>query len=344
MDTRNRNSVARRLVRLALPALAAVCAARARDTWYVAVGGGGDGSSADSPTNSLQGAVDACDTGGTVWLAPGVYDEGGVAGYPSGSALTSRVAIARALTVRGVDGDPSQAVIRGRWESPGTNGPAAIRGVYMAAGARLLNLTVTNGATMAAVPPGGKDWDTRGGGICCQDTSAVISNCVIAGNRASGQWGYGFGGGAYGGTLFGCELTGNAAWGGGGARSSLLSNCVIRANLAAPRPGNEYPVGGGVSSCTVYTSIIEGNSNLGYNGGGAHDSTLYFCVLTNNHTTGAYGGAAFGGTLHGCILAGNSADRAGATYGSMLYNCLLTGNRSRGDFASAAQNCHPTSQ
>jgi hypothetical protein len=315
MKTRNRNSVARRLVRLALPALAAVCAARARDTWYVAVGGGGDGSSPASPTNSLQGAINACDTGGTVWLAPGVYDEGGVAGYPSGSKLTSRVVIAKALTVRGVDGDPSQAVIRGRWESPGTNGPAAIRGVYMAAKARLLNLTVTNGATMSRVPSGGSGADTCGGGICCRDTSAVISNCVIAGNCAGGRgWSNAGGGGVYQGTLLGCELTGNTAWGGGGAHSSVLSNCVIRANRVDPRQVDQYPDGGGVAYCTVRDSVIEGNRCLG-SGGGAHNSTLFFCVLTNNHAAGDYSGAAHGGTLYNCILAGNSAGTAGATCG-----------------------------
>ena len=46
-----------------------------------------------------------------------------------------------------------------------------------------------------------------GGGVYCESTSAVLSNCVLTGN-----YGHGYGGGAYGGTLNNCTLTGNSAW------------------------------------------------------------------------------------------------------------------------------------
>ena len=45
----------------------------------------------------------------------------------------------------------------------------------------------------------------NGGGVYCESTSAVLSNCVLTGNSA------GDGGGAYGGTLNNCTLTGNSA-------------------------------------------------------------------------------------------------------------------------------------
>jgi parallel beta-helix repeat protein len=103
-----------------------------------------------------------------------------------------------------------------------------------------------------------------------------------------------FGGGAYGGSLTNCTLTGNTAYsGGGGAYDSTLNNCTLTSNSA-------------------------------FGGGGAYDSTLNNCTLTGNSVRGAYleffsSGAAFHCIANNCIGFGNMSYRFG-TLGP-IYTC-----------------------
>ena len=55
----------------------------------------------------------------------------------------------------------------------------------------------------------------------------MLTNCVLSGNEAH------FGGGAYGGTLNNCTLTGNTGWEcGGGAYDCTLNNCTLTGNFS----------------------------------------------------------------------------------------------------------------
>src|SRR5207344_293420 len=97
------------------------------------------------------------------------------------------------------------------------------RCVYLTNWASLSGFTLTNG-----VNPG------SGGGLWCESTNAVVSNCVVVDNytynlRLSGN----VGGGAYGGTLNNCTLTGNSAQFGGGAYGCTLNNCILSGNRAS---------------------------------------------------------------------------------------------------------------
>ena len=76
-------------------------------TFFVSTDGSGDGSSWASPTNSIQGAIDASDNdpASIVYVTNGVYDVGGVSGYPAAIGppnddVINRVAIHKPIIVR----------------------------------------------------------------------------------------------------------------------------------------------------------------------------------------------------------------------------------------------------
>src|SRR5207247_1660872 len=121
----------------------------------------------------------------------------GSAGYGN---MTNRVAIELAISVESING-PDVTIIQG-WQVPGTtNGDGAIRCVYLTNGASLSGFTLTNGATRAVVVDYQAYYESGGGGVWCESTSSLVSNCVLTGNSA-----YHGGGGAYQGTVNNCTL------------------------------------------------------------------------------------------------------------------------------------------
>jgi hypothetical protein len=288
---------------------------------------------------NIQAAVDAAGAGDEVVVTNGVYSTGQrvVAGT---YGTTNRVAVDRPLTLRSANGPQSTTI----------DGGLAMRCVYLSNGSSLSGFTLTRGATIG------------GGGVWCESATAVVSNCVIAGNGTADYWGNGVGGGAYQGSLYNCVLRSNTANDGAGAYASILNDCIVDGNSAmygyywdidGGHGGGAYGstlnaclissnaayYGGGVSSSTLTNCTLNGNSALadlytGYGcaGGGAYASTLRGCTLTGNSAYGdqfvvnGQGGAASDSVLVECTLTANSADVGGGVYYSTLYNCNVAGN------------------
>jgi hypothetical protein len=287
--------------------LASPMSSTAATNYYVATNGpGGAFTNWATAASNIQDAIDRTIAGDVVWVSNGIYSAGGVTncGYAS-NVLTNRVAIWKAITVRSANNDPTNTIIMGA-KDPGTgsNGPAAVRCVYMTNGSSLIGFTLTNGATL----PGTANFDTYGGGVMCKDsTSPIISNCVITGNSA----GY-VGAGVNGGTLNNCTVIGNSGLQGGGAEGSYLNNCLIISNRV-------NDIGGGVYFCTLSNCTLTGNSAPS-GGGGAQESTLYNCLITGN-SSWSEGSAAYG-TLYNCTVVRNLGYGGGVSRGTYV-NCII---------------------
>jgi len=292
---------------------------KAATTFYVTTDGRGDGSSWASPTNSIQGAIDASDDdpASVVWVSNGVYGVGGTTGWPAGGSLSNRVVIWKAITVRSVNG-PSDTSIKGAWNPVTTNGPAAVRCVYMVNGATLVGFTLTNGATRELAHTG-LSIDRDAGGVLCQTVAAVtLSNCWIVGNAGAL-----YGGGAQYGTLYDCIIDGNlGVGGGGGVHESRLFNCTVSRNRTVTGYGAGMSGSGGASNCVFVAN------HAGYLFGGAafaSRGTLVNCTIVSNTAT-AYGGGIAYGTAYNCLFFGNAAPYGGGAYDMSLYNCTVAGN------------------
>ena len=274
--------------------------------YYVAPGGGHIApydTWARAATN-IQTAVDFVSTGAVVWVSNGVYNTGGqvVAGSPS-----NRVVINKAITVRRVNG-PAVTVIAGRADPVTTNGDAAVRCVYLISDATLIGFTLTNGHTRAT---GDSYFARSGGGVLC--TAGTLSNCILTGNGAHDD-----GGGAVGGRLDRCTLSGNRALFGGGASFSTLSNCLLALNRASS--------GGGASGGRLVNCVIQGNvaaSPFGQ-GGGCASASLSGCTVAGNISSNTGGGVSFC-TLENTIVYFNAAVGVAPNYESSTFtNCCTT--------------------
>ena len=263
---------------------------------------------ATAATN-IQNAIAAAAAGDVVLVTNGVYATGG---KTMDGIITNRVAIDRPILVQSVNG-AGATIILGAWDSKSTNGPGAVRCVWVATNGILNGFTLRGGATGAnylntQATSGGGVWGARTN--LSNPVTATVANCIISSNAA-----FNLGGGAYQVILKNCTIAANIATGGGtggngsggGAELSDLRNCLVLNNSTIPYNTSSSGNGGGVDNCTVRNSALAGN------------------FAQNN------GGAANGGTLINCTAAGNTtmgyaSISSAAVYGAVLSNCIVYGN------------------
>ena len=206
--------------------LGGFCAA---DELYVAVN---DPNAADTseagrgtaalPYRTIQAAVDAAPSGGTVLVRPGVYNEGSQVSPVSASDRPSRLLIEKPVTIRSTEG-ASVTEIRGQHaEADNHLGSGAIRCILVTAdgaGSVVEGFTIANGATYSG---GDNAGDARGGGIRslaeCYVVDCVFTNCFAS-----------RGGALCGGTAVRCYFRGNGGpvWNSGVAAEANLWNSVV---------------------------------------------------------------------------------------------------------------------
>jgi hypothetical protein len=254
-------------------------------------------------TTNIQNAITASAAGDVVLVTNGLYNSGGISmdGY-----ITNRVSINKAILVDSVNG-PAATIIQGAWDPTATNGPGAVRCVWMTNNTILGGFTICGGATREEFAQGA--FSTQGGGVLAASTNSVIYDCVLTTNIASFDGGGIFGfSGASETRVISCSFIGNqagpiyAAYG-GGAYACNLQNCILLDN-ASPQGD-----GGGAAFCNLKNSALSGNwcANFGW---AAYSDSLANCTVISNTTSsavlsGATGPAVYSATLTNCIVIDN---------------------------------------
>jgi hypothetical protein len=260
---------------------------------------------------NIQDAVDTSAAGDLILVTNGVYQFGG---RPvEGSTLTNRVTLDKAVTVQSVNG-PEVTTIEGYQDPATTNGDDAVRGAYVVDGAALTGFTIEHGATLQR-PNTQTNAEANGGGVWCQSSNALVSNCIIVSNACSV-----YGAGIYSGTLTGCRIDYNSiqgfgSYGAGAAAHSVVLDSTINSNYFFTVNASEY--GAGAYYCVLSNCTINGNLKCGVVGG-----TLDYCTIANNTNSGAVSA-----TLNNCTIYSNqTAGTGGGASGCLLNNCVVSNN------------------
>jgi len=245
-----------------------------------------------SEYSTIQAAIDAAVDGDTIIVSQGTYHESIDSNDKSFILTSTDPNDPNVVAGTVIDADGSRSVII-LTDTPGAE-------------CVLAGLTIT----------GGEDSD-EGGGVCCEDGTLTIRNCVFSGNIAEDGGGIFNDSGSL--TVINCTFSENEADGGhGGGIYSVsgeltLINCTFTGNSATLE-------GGGVA--TDYKTVIVTNCTFSGN------SADYGGGMNNSH---------FGATATNCLFIGNSADEHGGAVciktldeqggeTLRLTNCTFSGN------------------
>ena len=270
----------------------------------------------DRAATNIQAAVDICPIGGTVLVAPGVYDTGGRIGC---GVVPNRVYIPHPMTVRADQGEKYTQIA-----GAATNEGGPVRCAYIKDGGVLEGFALSNGHTQVS---GEGFLDMSGGGVWAEQ-DGLLSACTVSYCEAADQ-----GGGVFGGVVSNCGVHLNASHQGGGCSFSDIHASQVTFNSA--------DIGGGCSRCTMRDTGLSYNT-AGMQGGGASACSLYDCTVTHN-TANSYGGGADYGSAVRTVFGYNKAKSGGGARGADLRNCVVYENHAReyggGTYAATVRNC-----
>ncbi len=282
------------LIYLILIALAATCSAA---TITVHADGSGD-----YPT--IQAAIDAAIEGDIIELTPGAY---------TGPGNRDIDFLGKAITVRSENG-PNNCFIfcfgteaephRGFYFHSGEDANSIIEGISIALGYAAL-----------------------GGGVCCEQSSPTVTNCIFYGNSAVAGGGISCDDSSSP-KIADCTFTYNTAYAGGGIynrenSNPTVTNCTFNGNSAIVYQGWAIGYGGGM--CNVNSDPIVNN-----------------CTFIDNLAK-KYGGGicnynSSSPKVSDCTFNGNVAEDVGRGYGGGMMNwqgskpevtnCVFKNNRS----------------
>lgn len=269
----------------------------AADTFYVATNGVdavGRGSE-ESPFETIQYAIDSASSGSTIWVKPGIYDKGGAENAISGAIHTNRVVLKKKVYLKSTDGAAVTHIVGAPDPNTGGVGPGAVRCIVspdngagngsLGLDSEIVGFTIRDGY--------GDDGTTghnhRSGGFLQHHgvKSVYISDCVIS-NCVSYSHG-----GARGGTFARCLFVNNRVTAGhhgndaAGVGNACLVNCLVVDN-----GDNTYDNAAGdgailvnctvvcnrgrgcSSNCTLYNTVVCGNTFDNYPGTKATDCVI----------------------------------------------------------------------
>ncbi len=298
----------------------------------------------------LRDALDAAQSGDTVWLQDGyLCDSGKTVNATGSNGGYARARINnKTIVLRSESGYVDEAAGKGATIRGAKHDPA--NGTIL--GADAIHCLWVNGANgkkseiVGLILEGGSGGNTHlggyGGGIY-SDVGCIVSNCVLRNNA-------GFAGGAVGDgpfTLYNCVLTNNlcaaagysggAIWGRTSAYDCLIaSNRTVNAGGAIGWNWSSGAVPPVYSNCVIVGNVSTNSGGAAYfqKDGGA---TFIKCRIEGNTSLGGWGAICGPATLFDCDVVGNSAGSspcggvgAGSTTARtpVLTDCRISGNYS----------------
>ena len=280
-------------------------------TYYASPAGGGDGTSAASPTTLSSALSSAQNAGDEVVLADGEYP------------LTAQITIDRDITVRGTSRDGT-VVMR--------SGSGKIRLFELnSADAILSTMTLSGG------------YEQSGANVLINTDGGTVTNCVLRNGRRDGNGNGGSAACLYSGLLTHCLITNNltvitqnghsggAVWFRKGS-AAKMSHCIVVDNVS--RCNLNYFVGAAGAVNYDNTSVVIENctfaNNRGIGGGAIYTYTKNAVIVTNCLFTGnvavrsSASNKDYSGTLKAVSYCAFDADatKTGTAHGVKGHNAL----------------------